>query len=510
MNQKNKHTKGTFSAHRRSAARFILVALIAVMIIGPAEASTWKPTALVNTEAFQSIDDADTTANVVLKFGDTLAKTLTYNRTSTRFEFNDHVYVNGNLTTTGTLSGAYVHAEKTLSSSGTLVFEGAASGSSLYLGTSLAGAGLSSCSNTTNDKLLYNSATGRFSCGSDQTGAGPGGGMTQTAADERYVQIQGDTMTGALTLNITTTQSTSGALTILQRTHSTGAFIDSDTDREAAVAIDAAGTSVAPHLLFGYQGTFDTNLFRSASNTLKTNDALEVDGNLTFGDAISDAITVNAAAWTFANDTNFALSGGVNGLSFDTDTFSVDAENNRIGINTTAPKTRLEVVGTISGSLIRASNMTVSGAIVYSSGNTLMQNAKGQSGQLLIAQGTNAPQWKDPGGGMIWYFDSTQAVATSKGPQITMPIALTLSGISLKAKGAPTGAALIYDINKDGVSIFSTRPQIDAAATTGGTNAVFSTTVLPANSLLTIDIDQVGSTFAGSGVTIILKGIRRY
>jgi len=333
----------------------------------------------------------------------------------------------------GTMSGSTVYAKDALRSSGSLVFEGAASGSSLYLGTSLQGAGLTSCNNSTTSKLLYNSTTGRFGCGTDQD-TGGGGGLSIASGDERYVKKQGDTMTGSLV----------------------------------------------------------------------------VEGDLTFGNAISDAITVNAGSWTFANDTNFALSGGVNGLSFDTDTLSVDALNNRIGINTTAPKTRLEVVGTISGSLIRASNMTVSGAIVYSSGNTLMQNAKGQSGQLLIAQGTNAPQWKDPGGGMIWYFDGTQAVTTMKGPQITMPMALTLSGISLKAKGAPTGAALIYDINKDGVSIFSTRPQIDAAAITGGSNAVFSTTVLPADSVLTIDIDQVGSTFAGSGVTIILKGIRRY
>src|SRR5262249_40378230 len=63
-------------------------------------------------------------------------------------------------------------------------------------------------------------------------------------------------------------------------------------------------------------------------------------------------------AWTFANDTNFVLSGGVNGLSFDTTTFSVDATNHRIGIGTAAPKTKLEVVGTISGALLTISDPT--------------------------------------------------------------------------------------------------------------------------------------------------------
>src|SRR5262249_28093393 len=62
----------------------------------------------------------------------------------------------------GTGSGNIFHAEKTLSSSGTLVFEGAASGSSLFLGSSLEGAGLSNCSNGTTSKLLWSSATKRF------------------------------------------------------------------------------------------------------------------------------------------------------------------------------------------------------------------------------------------------------------------------------------------------------------------------------------------------------------
>lgn len=172
--------------------------------------------------------------------------------------------------------------------------------------------------------------------------------------------------------------------------------------------------------------------------------------------------------------------------------------------------TMLNVRGTISGAMLRAGNMTVSGAVVYSSGNTLMQTAKGLSGQLLIAQGTNAPKWAAPVGGMMWYFDGTQAVATSKGPQITMPFGLIVESISLSAKGAPTGAALIMDINKDGVSIFSTRPQIDAGAVTGGGTAVFSTTVIPVNSVLTLDVDQIGSTFAGSGITVMLKGTRQY
>lgn len=73
--------------------------------------------------------------------------------------------------------------------------------------------------------------------------------------------------------------------------------------------------------------------------------ALTIAGNTTIGDASGDTVTVNGAAWTFANDTTVALTGGVNGLNVDSDTFSIDATNNRIGIGTAAPDMELDVNG---------------------------------------------------------------------------------------------------------------------------------------------------------------------
>jgi len=81
----------------------------------------------------------------------------------------------------------------------------------------------------------------------------------------------------------------------------------------------------------------------SSSGALSVDGAAAFDGGLTFGDTIGDAITVNAGTWTYANDTNFALSGGINGLSFDTSTLSIDAENDRVGIGTTSPGYVLDV-----------------------------------------------------------------------------------------------------------------------------------------------------------------------
>lgn len=97
-----------------------------------------------------------------------------------------------------------------------------------------------------------------------------------------------------------------------------------------------------------------------------------------------------------------------------------------------------------------------------------------------------------------------QSVATNISGTFEIQQSLTIDSVDLRIKTAPTGAALIVDINKNGTTIFSTRPQIAAAATSGGGSAVLSVTTLAAGDLITVDIDQVGSSVAGSDLTIAL------
>jgi len=85
----------------------------------------------------------------------------------------------------------------------------------------------------------------------------------------------------------------------------------------------------------------------------------------------------------------------------------------------------------------------------------------------------------------------------------------TISKAYAYAKTGPTGAALIFDINKNGDTIWSTqgnRLQI-AAGQNSGTQTSFDTTTLAEGDLLTIDIDQIGSTIAGSDITVVLKAV---
>lgn len=111
---------------------------------------------------------------------------------------------------------------------------------------------------------------------------------------------------------------------------------------------------------------------------------------------------------------------------------------------------------------------------------------------------------------MVWFLGGTVTIGSNKGANVTMPFDMTLTSVNLRATGAPTGQALIVDILKDGVTLFGTKPQINAAATSGGGSAVLSTTTLTTGSVVTVNLTQVGSTFAGSGITIQLNGTRVY
>lgn len=100
---------------------------------------------------------------------------------------------------------------------------------------------------------------------------------------------------------------------------------------------------------------------------------------------------------------------------------------------------------------------------------------------------------------------ATTGTNLTNGLIITTPCTITKA--YAYAKTGPTGADLIIDINKNGSTIWSTqanRLKITAGGTTGNQTS-FNTTSLAEGDILTIDIDQVGSTFGGQDITIVLK-----
>ena len=86
----------------------------------------------------------------------------------------------------------------------------------------------------------------------------------------------------------------------------------------------------------------------------------QADGTQIFNIASdTPAVTVNAATVTLTQDTDFVTSGGVNGMSIDGTTFSVDGSNNRVGIGVAAPNSLLHLeksASDISGAKLTLDN----------------------------------------------------------------------------------------------------------------------------------------------------------
>jgi hypothetical protein len=82
--------------------------------------------------------------------------------------------------------------------------------------------------------------------------------------------------------------------------------------------------------------------------------------------------------------------------------------------------------------------------------------------------------------------------------------ALTIKEVRASVGTAPTGAAILIDVNENGTTIFSggtDRPEIAISGFTDTTTGMSDTSLADGN-YLTVDIDQIGSTIAGANLTV--------
>lgn len=97
----------------------------------------------------------------------------------------------------------------------------------------------------------------------------------------------------------------------------------------------------------------------------------------------------------------------------------------------------------------------------------------------------------------------TVAVAAST-LRTYIPRACTINSVRASVGTAPTGAALIVDVQKNGTTIWPTntsnRPTIAISAFTA--TGTPDTTALALNDYLTVSVTQIGSTIAGSNLTV--------
>tara|TARA_R110000824_G_scaffold7499_1_gene33441 strand:- start:841 stop:1377 length:537 start_codon:yes stop_codon:yes gene_type:complete len=140
----------------------------------------------------------------------------------------------------------------------------------------------------------------------------------------------------------------------------------------------------------------------------------------------------------------------------------------------------------------------------------------GINNQVLQADSTEALglKWATLANGNLSFVvacsDETSDLTTGEKVQFRMPFAFTVTGVRASLSTAATGASLFtVDIEQGGSSILSTPITIDSGETTSVTAAtppVISTTALTNDSIITIDIDQIGNTTTGKGLKVVILG----
>ncbi|HML23525.1 MAG TPA: hypothetical protein PKD09_17850 [Aggregatilinea sp.] len=105
----------------------------------------------------------------------------------------------------------------------------------------------------------------------------------------------------------------------------------------------------------------------------------------------------------------------------------------------------------------------------------------------------------------LWAFEGALDVVSSPLRILNESgAARTITKVALSIDTAPTGAAVIVDVHKNGTTIFTTqanRPQIADGAYAGESTTIDVATWSDGE-YLTVDIDQIGSSVAGANMTV--------
>lgn len=362
-------TKEHLSRKAISALSAISVALFPIT----ATASSWSPTLLVNTEAFQAIDDGDGASDIELRFG-TSGKEIRWNVTESTFQFDGTVEVQG------TASGRVVHAQDKLTTSGSLVVDegktislngveylfpyGDGSASGKVLKTDGAGNLVWSADLNTGTQNVFETfaVSGQSNVVADQSSD------TLTLAAGTNVTLTTDAGTDTITITATDTNTTYGA----------GKGLTLDGSNFFSLNDSLTGSTLSFTTISG-STVHAESLLTSSGDIIAEGDLILHGGNINFGASTTigdggDQITIDSNGTLVINDgivdfsaqtVDFTLNNAADSLNFDSNTLSIDASSNRVGVGTAAPDTALEVVGTVSGSALRAQDsLTSSGTLV--------------------------------------------------------------------------------------------------------------------------------------------------
>jgi hypothetical protein len=253
-------------------------------------------------------------------FVDSVSNTVSIGGTTTSTTYE--LYVTGEAYAT-----SYIYAGGNLISAGDIYTTGA--GDDLWLGTS-----------TQASSLMKLYANGTLIAGSDV--CIPGGNCLSNAAVGNlgdYLPLAGGTMGSGANINwVDTGTYISGTATSMTI----------ESDDTLAVNADTSITVTAPYLTMATSGSdirwVDAGTYIDGTATtlnLESDDYLNIFADI---DVDIDAPTIDLSTQTV----DVTLNNAVDSLNFDSNTLSIDALNNRVGIGDTTPGEELDVTGDIN------------------------------------------------------------------------------------------------------------------------------------------------------------------
>ena len=108
-----------------------------------------------------------------------------------------------------------------------------------------------------------------------------------------------------------------------------------------------------------------------------------------------------------------------------------------------------------------------------------------------------------------FYIPGTLATGTDQAAYWQVPAKCRIDEVRCHIVTQPTGASVIVDVNATGTTVFTTqanRPTIAVSTSDATSGAADGGTAIAKNSVLTIDIDQIGSTITGSDLVVFVRG----
>ena len=110
----------------------------------------------------------------------------------------------------------------------------------------------------------------------------------------------------------------------------------------------------------------------------------------------------------------------------------------------------------------------------------------------------------------ILKLEATGALTTGIKDRWIAPFSGEIVNVTAVVGTAPTGATLIFDVHKDGVTVFTTqanRPTVPISGTESPVGQRPDVTKFAAGEVLTLEVDQIGSTVAGSDADVTVQFI---